>query len=220
MTLVVAGISDGVPWFVADSMITGNHLSVRDRQYAVKIEPSSNLNALFAYAGNAHTGAVSVYKASIAKTLEEARAILVEASRVPFNAGPDDGTDFLLATLHDVPTISRIAKGSVREVQRAHIGSHDAFEQLQKIRHAGDPTVPDAIRTILVGAVDYPSVPGEQVACIRQFYDLFASRDERDVGGWAIGYFLTPVGPKFCEYAQSISDPIAKQLSPGVAVPL
>jgi hypothetical protein len=61
-------------------------------------------------------------------------------------------------------------------------------------------------------------MPNDLSVAIRSMIDLFADRQQRDVGGWALPYLLTAAGAHFCFYAYSVSDPVFDQLAPGSIV--
>ena len=66
----------------------------------------------------------------------------------------------------------------------------------------------------MCGAKDV-AVPQGLSRAITSMIDLFATRGESDVGGWAVAYVLTPEGAKFCSYSYSVSDPVFDHLAPG-----
>jgi hypothetical protein len=63
------------------------------------------------------------------------------------------------------------------------------------------------------------TVPEPLSDAIAAMIDVFASRAEHDVGGWAVPYFLTTDGPRFVSYCYSVSDPLFDRLAPSALIP-
>src|SRR6478609_7213211 len=80
-------------------------------------------------------------------------------------------------------------------------------------------TAPLALSTLMVGAGGATQPSSALSDAIRIFFQLFASRNERDVGGWAVPWMLTKEGGFFCGYCLSVTDLIANQLPRGAIIP-
>jgi hypothetical protein len=208
MSLVVAGITNCTVWMLSDTAITGPKIEQRERQYLPKIEPSDT--SLVAFAGDEHNGSRLIRQVAAANERGRAIQILVDGSRgigVEFGYAHFDANE---------PRLLRIADGNVQSVPTLFLGSKDAFETFQRIRH-GDmsPYAPLALKTFMCGAREM--VPEPLSSAIVAMTDVFVSRPERD--GWAVSYFLSTDGPHFVSYCYSVSDPLFDRLAPGSLIP-
>jgi len=57
------------------------------------------------------------------------------------------------------------------------------------------------------------SLPSGLSEAIVALTNLFASRENHDIGGWAVPYLLTQDCVEFCSYAYSVSDRISSSIS-------
>ena len=114
----------------------------------------------------------------------------------------------------------RIMGGRAEELQTFHLGSADAFNHFQRVRHAEDiDPAPEAIKTFLAGSRAPEPIPDTLGKVITSLLRVFAERADRDVGGWVIAYFLTQDGAFLCGHGYAVSDPILTKVGPGSAVP-
>jgi hypothetical protein len=198
---------------VSDAMITGGDIGLRDRQYEIKILPSLDGKALIGFAGDQYHGARIVRSAAEGPAGEQRIGYLLAEHR----QCPSVDLAYGYADEHGTH-LWRIAQGEARELPAFHIGSSEAFDHFQRIRHATeiDPA-PKAVETFILGTAIPPPEPlGTATATMLR---LFAKRSQRDVGGWALPYLLTSDGVFFCSYAYSVSDPILTEAVSGSLVP-
>lgn len=213
MSLVVAGISGSKIWMVSDAAVTGGTVEPRRREYLPKIEPSPAAVALVAFAGDVHHGSRLARLAAAERSNQDAIQMLIDGTQtypVEFAYGYFEG---------GTPKLARIADGNAEQVFALHLGISSAFETFQKIRHGElDPYAPKALKSLMCGTPE-DEVPEPLGQAIGAMLDLFATRPEHDVGGWAVPYVLSPLGPSFCSYAYSVSDPIFDQIAPRSIIP-
>ncbi len=197
---------------VSDTAITGGTIDLRQRDYLPKIEPSLTRDALIGFAGDPDIGTHLVRLAAAEQSAERAIKILIDGSR---NAH----VEFAYACFDAFePRLFRIENGDAKCVPTLHLGTHQAFEHLQKIRlEETAPYSPLAFKNFIAGAK--VKIPNRLSHTTRCMIDLFASRQEHDVGGWATPYFLTDTGTHFCGYAYGVSDPLFDKLAPGSLIP-
>lgn len=212
MSLLVASISGPAVWMVSDTAITAGKIELRDRAYLPKIEPCQNRKALAGYAGDPDIGLKCLRLAAAKQTFEEAIEVLVEGSK-------DSETEFAYACFKgEEPKLFRIRRGEKEETRTLHLGVHDAFRVLQGIRLGQiSPYAPLALKTFMSGA--RTEVPEGLAKTVRSMIEVFASREEHDVGGWPVAYFVTNAGTFFCSYAYGVSDPLFDKLQPGSVIP-
>lgn len=215
MTLLVAGISDDIAWMVADTSITGGTIQVRERENQIKIIPSADRHGLIGFAGDQYHGTRLREQASLLPSGTSVIQLLLEGHlEYP-------SVDLAYAYRDEQgPHLILISGGMARQVPTLHIGSTDAFEQFQAIRHRReiDP-IPKAVSTLICGSRGTEAAPEDLRASLSALLRLFYERPERDVGGFAVPYFLTREGIFLCAYGYSISDPVLPQLRPGSALP-
>jgi hypothetical protein len=215
MTLLIAQRDRLNVFMTADSAITGGALDERQREYALKIVPSLDGRALIGYAGDHHHGMRLAYRASSLPAGVNGLKFLSQAQR------DYPSVDFAYAFADDAGChLFRIAVGKVEDLQAFHLGSAEAFDHFQRVRHAQeiDPA-PEAIKTIIVASRASDAIPDTLSNSIASLLRVFAERTEHDVGGWVTAYFLTKDGAFLCGYGYSVSDPILTKIGPGSAVP-
>lgn len=139
-----------------------------------------------------------------------------ETLKILIGGTDNSGAEFAYAVFEEgAPKLYRIAKGQAANCLTLYIGLPDAFNMFQRIRLGDlDPYAPKAFKNIICAARRGPVTDGLSQA-IHSMIDLFAAREEHDVGGWAVPYVLTTDGPHFCSYSYSVSDPVFDQLAPG-----
>jgi hypothetical protein len=215
MTLVVAGVIAGTGWIISDTLITGGTIQLRDREYQVKCVPAKDRKSLIAFSGDAHTGAKLIEQAGNKPSGPDAIRMLCEAQ------AENPKVDFLYMFL-DVaaPRLFRISGGVAHELAATYIGEKAAFEQFQQIRHATeiDP-VPKSLEHFFFGTRAPSSLPETVSRDTATMLRLFQRRPDRDVGGWAVPYVLTPEGVYMCGYVHAVSDPIFDHIGPGSVIP-
>lgn len=213
MTLLVAGLDETRVWMVSDAVVTGGDVPLRDREYEIKIVPSVDGKALIGFAGDQHHGARILRSASgSAAGQQMISALLAEHLQYP-------SVDLAYGYVDQGGThLFRISQGEAQQLSTFHIGNSPAFDHFQRIRHATkiDPS-PKAVETFIIGAA-IPIPEPLHIATVAMLR-LFAERSERDVGGWALPWLLTPEGAFLCGYAYSVSDPILADVAPGSLVP-
>jgi hypothetical protein len=209
MTLLVAGVQDGKVWIVADTQISGGTLELRDREHIAKIVPGPR--SLIGFAGDIATGQKLSEEAAIADSLEGALEILTAATQ-------HGGVDFALAFLDEEAKLFRVSSGAAERVTTLHLGSQAAFETFQRLRHTSEPSfAPQALKIFMAGAPQ--PVPDDLLTAIRTMCELFATHQDRDVGGWVVPYFLDDTGSHVCDYSYGTSDPVLDDIPPGDIVP-
>ena len=211
MTLVIAGITDNSVWMLGDTAITEGTIGIREREFAVKIDVGETFPALVGFAGGPEYGARAVRQAAVANSPEAALRLLEEASQ-------PGGIDFVYGWIDgDKPRLAKITSGGTRESPAAYIGSPEAFSLFQEIRHGEKGSyAPLAFKNFMCAMRgDEVSVPIELSNAVQSLLDVFVSRQEHDVGGWAVPYLLTSKGAHFCSYSYSVSDPVFNQIIPG-----
>lgn len=212
MTLIVAGIEQGSIWMVGDTAITEGTIGLRERIFKPKIEVARNFPALIAFAGGFEFGSELAREAAHADAHGTALKILEKGT-----AGSDVQCAF--ATFVDEePKLYLLEQGKAIEQIVLHIGSTSAFNDFQRIRHSrSNPYSPKALKTFMCG-VSGLQLPEVVVRAIHSMIEVFASREERDVGGWAVPYILDSQEAHFCSYCYSVSDPVFDELVPGSLV--
>jgi hypothetical protein len=190
VTLLVAAVSDSNIWMISDTAITGGVISTRQRAYQIKIVSSLDGHALIGFAGDRHHGARLMEAAAIAPAGPNAVDILISGHR------EYPSVEFAYGYIDDRgPHLVRVSEGTTQEVPALYIGLPDAFEHFQRIRHDVDiDHAPEAVKAFVCGARGSEPVPEAVSTGITSMLRLFAERSERDVGGWAIPFFLTPEG--------------------------
>jgi hypothetical protein len=213
VTLLVAGTDGTRVWMISDAAITGGDVPLRDREYEIKILPSLDGRALIGFVGDQHHGARMVRSVATSAAGQQAiSALLAEHLQYP-------SVDLAYGYVDEHGAhLFRISQGEARQLPAFHIGNSEAFNHFQRIRHATeiDPA-PKAVETFILGA-PVPIPEPLHIATVAMLR-LFAERSERDVGGWALPYLLTPDGAFLCSYAYSVSDPILAHVAPGSLVP-
>jgi hypothetical protein len=214
MTLLVAGVVGKNIWMVADTAITGGSVEVRDREYLLKVIPSSDGRALLGFAGGAEHGSRFVEEAARMPAGNDAVGFLLKSHC------ENRSVDFAYGFVDDNgPHLFRVSKSEAVEVPTLHIGLDDAFEHFQRIRHDAEiVAVPEAVSIFFTGSRATDPVPPNADRTITSMLRLFAERSERDVGGWPVAYHLTNEGAFLCGYIYSVSDPVLKRIGPGSIV--
>lgn len=217
MTLLVACVEGPLVWMVADTVITDPAAGPRARaRFCPKIEPVG-AKGLVGFAGNdAHNAA------RIARDVAglQPGPVVLASLLAGHRAYP--AADFAHAYLDEAgrPRLFRVADGRAEELTTFHLGSHEAFSAFQSIRNSVDiDHAPDAIHLLLDGFRNEKDAPHQLHVAIKSMITLFASRAERDVGGWPVPYLLGPWGVELCSYAYSVTDPILGRLPPGSTIP-
>jgi hypothetical protein len=213
MTLLLAGIEDSEIWMVSDAAVTGGNIDLRQRQYLPKIEVCQHGTALAGFSGDVEIGAHLIRSAAFAKNHEDAIKFLTDGSR-------GTSIDFAYGFFESKqPNLLRISEGHSEKLNTFHLGSDDAFEVFQRIRLGEiNPYAPLALNTFIFGAPT--ESPSERLSeAIRCMLDLFVSREEHDVGGWAVPYLLNSDRAYFCQYCYSVSDPLFDKIAPGSIIP-
>ena len=184
MTLIVAGIDNNTIWMLGDSLLSGGDMSVRDREYAIKIERGGN--CVVGFSGDAHLGQAAIRQAA---DLNDFRGSVDRLTTLSKNGG----VDFAFGWHDGASRLVRIVGGIATEVTTLHLGSQGAFAKFQEIRntYVAAPA-PNAHKTLICGSnVGVPQVnvgvPQVVVTALVSLFDLFAERQERDVGGWVLG---------------------------------
>jgi hypothetical protein len=222
MTLLVAGVDSQCVWMVADTAITRDTMPTRDRAYRLKITPLAG-RSLLGFANNADEG---VRVTDIVSSTAPGKAVLDTLYREHL-AHPD--VDFAYAYLDaDQPRLFKIAEGVVTEVQTLYLGQRDAFEALQRARHTTEiDHAPEAMHTFMCCLADLrPNkdmaeivVPEALRRTVVAMQNVFVATGNRDVGGVAIPYVLSPYGVQVCDYMYAVTDPIVSSLLAGTVVP-
>jgi hypothetical protein len=201
MTLLVAGLQGQSAWMVADSFISGGTLELRERVHRLKIVRAIDSKGLIGFAGDEHHGT---------RMLEEAR--LVES-------GPAV-VELLLAAHRSTPSVEfayaqrvagkaslfKIAGGRAKSVPTLHLGN--GFRRLQAIRNRKERrSPPDTVTTVYYADKSHLNEPPQLADTTTALIHLFAERPERDVGGFALPYFLNEEGAFLLNYNYAVSDP-------------
>jgi hypothetical protein len=198
---------------VSDAAITGGDIPLRDREYEIKILPSLDGKALIGFAGDQHHGTRILRAAAKSGAGQQTiGGLLAEHLQYP-------SVDIAYGYVDEQgPHLFRISEGAARELATFHVGNSGAFVHFQRIRHAAeiDPA-PKAVEIFMLGA-SAPIPEPLHIATVAMLR-LFTENPERDVGGWALPYMLTPDGVFLCGYAYSVSDPILADVAPGSLVP-
>lgn len=204
MSLIVAGVCKGCVWMISDAAITGGPISLRDRHFLPKIVTSAT--ALVGFAGAPEHGLASARKA--------AEASISDAIEILRTGSKDSHVEFAYACSDEDPKLFHIADGVAEQRATMFLGLQEAFEAFQRARHGElNRYAPKAVKRLYCRANE--NVPDELHSAIHAMIDVFTSREDHDVGGWAVPYFLTQHGTKFCSYAYSVSDPVLDDLIPG-----
>ena len=205
MSLIIASVEANAIWMVGDTAITGGTGETRDREFMPKILVGKTFPALVAFAGSAEFGGASAEWAAAAATPDAALGLLAAES-------VGAGVQFAYAAVDAGRLrLHKVEDGRMSECSTLHIGNTEAFAAFQRVRHEDvNPYAPKALKSFLC------SRGGEGLSlAIRSMIDLFATRAERDVGGWAVPYVLSAEGVSFCSYAYSVSDPVFDEIAPG-----
>jgi hypothetical protein len=215
MTLLIAQRFESQIWMAADAAITGGPINERQREYALKVMPSIDGQALVGFAGDHHHGTRLMNLAAAQPAGPEVARFLVNSQReypsVDFAYAYMDGENCHLL---------RITSQHVQELQTFHLGSDEAFGDFQRARHAEDiDHAPKAVKTFIVGSHGAEPIPGDLGKAITSLLRIFAERSERDVGGWVTTYLLTQAGAHLCGYVYAVSDPILSRIGPGSGLP-
>lgn len=204
---------------VADTAVTGNAVSLREREFQPKIEPAHN-KSLLGFAGSFEGGRQVITEASQLPVGKSALDFLLQKH---LEIGSDGrGTyrvDFAYGfQTDDGPQLFRIAEGVSSRVTTLHLGI--AFSDFQTIRHNNEiDHAPKAIHQFMFAAPGEHAPPHGLSASTRAMLQLFATREEHDIGGWAVPYLLTPDRAQLCTYGYSVTDPITDELRPGHLIP-
>jgi hypothetical protein len=188
----------------------------RTRENELKIAPSLDGKALAGFSGDHHHGTRLIHRATLIPAGAEAIESLLDGHR------EYPKIDFAYAYADNAGChLIRIADGHlVEELQTLHLGSTDAFEDFQRTRLGrGVDHAPEAVKTFIASGRGSEPVPDGLTTAIISMLQMFAERPERDVGGWATGYFLTKEGAFLCGYSYAVSDPILIKIGPGAIVP-
>lgn len=215
MTLVVAGIAQKTGWIVSDTLITGGPIGLRDREYQIKCLPSHDRHALIAFSGDAHNGYRLIEQAASMPSGYQVVRMLREAQDNHPNI------DFIyMFKDNDGPHLYKICGGHDSSVTFAYIGSKDAFEQFQYIRHNAKIDPPQkSLEAFVLGIKTQNTIPDTVSDVTVSMLRLFLQGAERDVGGWAVPYVMVPNDVYMCDYLYVVSDPIFDVLTPGAIVP-
>lgn len=117
MTLVVAGAESDCCWMVADSAITGGPIGLRERHFAIKIQPLGTLGIL-AFAGDLAAGARALVDAVHQQSTAAVMALLEET--VHSYPSVEFAYGFLA---EEQPSLLRISSAGTEQVQRLYLGS-------------------------------------------------------------------------------------------------
>lgn len=222
MTLLIAFKSNDCICMVADAAVTGGNLNLRDREYTPKIYVSDDGRALIGFAGDVHFGHEIASATASHNTGHGALDFLLGEHKNHHSANNGYSVDFIYAWTEPCGiNLYRVSNGTAQQLDTAHIGSAEAFDQLQGIfaDPAGNHPVQALKTLILTSSWDGP--PCDRLGTtIAGLIRLFAERNEHDVGGWITPYVLTPDGVHLCQYGHAISDPILHLLAPGTIVPM
>jgi hypothetical protein len=214
MTLLVAGINDGVLWMVADTFITGGTLAARAYEHEMKLVASDDDAAIIGFAGDHYNGT---------RTLEVARRMPTGNAVVDYllSVSRNYPVDFAYGYRHDTDLhLIKISRSEVMRAPSLYLGHPGAFEQFQAIRHRADiDPPPKAIRTFIFATASKDRPPTALSKSTVAMIGLFFERSERDVGGAAIPYMLGPNGVFLCQYAFGVTDPVTDRLRRGDTVP-
>ncbi|MFZ0205773.1 MAG: hypothetical protein WAL59_06595, partial [Roseiarcus sp.] len=89
--------------------------------------------------------------------------------------------------------LCRISDGLAQQVTTMHLGV--GFEQYQQIRHRAEiDAVPLSFGTLMTTSVGVDPPPKGLKVALKALLKLFVERVERDVGGFAVPFFLTRTG--------------------------
>ncbi|MBV8521573.1 MAG: hypothetical protein JOY71_05495 [Acetobacteraceae bacterium] len=216
MSLLVAGINDGHVWMVADTAIIGPDTPIRSPDHSPKIEICQDRAALAGFAGNDAFNAGRLIRALTTEPAGDAGLnLLLKGSREqPVN-------EFAYAFFDGSrPRLLRVHCGEAKEETALYLGVQPAFEAFQRIRHKFvEPFAPKSLKLLVGGAKSGAQVPEALFNAVRAMLDLFATWSDRDVGGCALGYFLSEQGANFFSYGYGVSDPLFDKLAPGSLVP-
>jgi hypothetical protein len=200
---------------VADSSVIGGTLELREREHRIKIVPSTDDRALIGFSGDEHHGIRLLELARVAPGCASTVDQLLKLNREYLSV------DIAYAYLDSAgPHLFRISTGAATELATCHIGSTPAFERFQQIRHRKDvDPVPGSFATFFSGSRGKEPVPEALLSATSAMLRLFSDWPERDVGGFALPYFLTWEGAFLRGYGYSVSDPIAPQMRAGSIIP-
>jgi len=221
MTLLVAGLSGQSAWMVADSVVTGGTLGVRERQHTIKIAPSTDDRALIGFAGDEHHGVRILQLARTRPANSDTVSKLLELHTETGQRAEYPSVDLVYAYRDsDGPRLVRISDRSATELPTCHIGSDPAFERFQRIRHREciDP-VPSSFATLFSGSRSKEPAPDDLLSAMTAMLRLSSDWPERDVGGFALPYFLTREGAFLRGYGYSVSDPTIPLMKSGTIIP-
>ena len=215
MTLLVASIENGQLWIVADSAITGGILTLREREYGVKVDTVGS-HEIIGYAGDVGIGTAGIESAAKEtagrNTIQHLAELTKSSPGVEFAYGYCE-----YGELH----LLKISDGRWQELPALHLGDHAAFELFQNIRHRPlTDYAPDAVHSLSAALTGTYAVPRALAAALSAMFTLFSEREGHDVGGWPIAYVLTNTdAAQFCSYISAVSDPILNTLNSGDALP-
>ena len=200
---------------MSDAAITGGTLGTRNREYQIKIVPSIDNRALIGFSGDQHHGQRLTYSVSAMPSGSVAIAALKEETR------QYPSVDIAYAYMEgSTPHLLHLSKGDASEVGTINLGSPEAFEHFQRIRHSLEiPAVPKSLSVFFLGTRCPDPIPPQINKSAASMFQLFVERQNRDVGGWVLPYVLTGSGAFLCGYGYSVSDPILEEISAGTAVP-
>lgn len=215
MTLLVAGGDGSCVWMVADTAVSSSQGDTRPIGEQMKIVPAHR-TSLIGFSGNVVKAKAALIEAIAATPGPDALDVLLAAHR------DHQDTDFAYAYLDDGrPRLWKVAAGEAIESQTFHLGQHDAFAQLQRLRNedvADHP--PDAIYTFIFAVPEMEAEPPDGFSrTVFSMQRLLFQRAERDIGGLVTPYLLDRHGVRLGTYGFSASDPIVSQLSYGQTIP-
>lgn len=215
MTLAVAGVTAGKGWMVADTLITGGPIQLRNREHQIKCLPAKDRRSLVAFSGDAYSGGRLIEEVAAMPSDRNAIRVLCEAQ------AENPTIDFLYMFLdEDAARLFKISNGGAEEMAATFIGEKSAFEQFQRIRHRAEiETAPLSFENFIFGSRAPREIPESISKATISMLRMFLQRTERDVGGWAVPYVLIPEGAYMCGYAHAVSDPILDEVAPGAVVP-
>lgn len=208
MTLIVAEIEQNVIWMVGDTAVSRNANGTRCRENIPKIHAGLHFPALIAFAGDLEDGKKYSAEASKMDNPQKAMNLLQKISNnghVHFAYAFFDKTQ---------PKLFKIECGECVESPVLYLGSHEAFCHFQSIRNKNNSeAAPDSLKMFMHSREGLSS--DRLATAILSMMDLFATRTERDVGGWAIPYIINTEKLWICQYCYSVSDPVFKTFVSG-----
>lgn len=190
-------------------------MSLRDRIDEIKVISLPG-SAVAAFAGDSYHGGRALRAAQNVGNGKSVLEHFIEVTRKV------DSVEFACAFNDSKgPSLFHVSNAKSRRVSTLHLGNSTAFSDFQRIRHSLlKDHAPNAIHQLLCGVAGEDYVPDGAVLAMRAMWQLFATRQQRDVGGWVLPYVVYPSGGKVCSYGYSVTDPIAESLTPGSTIPL